>query len=117
MVVVVIIIIVNRRRSSSVCVCVHASAADCGSPPAVSNASTGTYLQTTYLSDVIAHSHLSDVIAHSHLSDVTFTCQPGHFFHRDVFVKTVTCQADGIWTDIKSCVRKSAVFFYRVYLF
>ena len=63
------------------------SAVDCGSLPAVLNASTGTPVRTTYL------------------CDVTFTCMPGHFFHRDVFDKTITCQADGVWTDIKSCVR------------
>jgi len=45
----------------------------------------------------------------SHLSDVTYTCLPGHFFHRDVFHKTITCDADGVWKQkdkIKPCVRK-----------
>ena len=73
-------------------VSVPASAVDCGFPPAVVNASRGTHIQTTYL------------------SDVTYTCLPGHFFHRDVFHKTITCDADGVWspTDIKPCVRKSS---------
>jgi len=67
---------------------VLASAVDCGPPPAVLHASTSTPVRTTYL------------------SDVTYTCLPGHFFHRNVFDKTVTCQADGVWSDVDACVRK-----------
>jgi len=54
----------------------------------------------------------------SHLSDVTFTCLPGHFFHRNVFHKTVTCQADGSWspTYVKPCVRTSYILYLVVYL-
>jgi len=67
------------------------TAVDCGSLPAVLNASLPMNVQTTYL------------------SDVTYWCLPGHFFHRDAFYKTVTCQADGSWSpaNVKPCVRKS----------
>jgi len=76
------------------CAYVCGSAVDCGSPPVVWNVSVSTPVGTTYL------------------CDVTFTCLPGHFFHRDVFVKTITCQADGVWTDVKSCVRKVYLLTY-----
>jgi len=69
------------------------SAVDCGPPPAVLHASISIPERTSYL------------------SDVTYTCLPGHFFHRDVFDKTVTCQADGVWSDVNACVRKFTRFY------
>ena len=65
-------------------------ALDCGEPPAMERSFASPYAGTTFEDQIY------------------FRCYHGHWFARDVYDVTVTCEADGKWsnTDSTACRRK-----------